>query len=135
MTKNNYGKKFEVILLDTLDEALSALGETVKETVYFHLKQKFLIAKQEIPYKIEDFSDALEQIFGSGARTLEVLIMTKLHQKIKPRYRWEGPNWLVPELTFAQYVELLKLFYEDNEEAGQIEVIIDAEEQRQQQRV
>lgn len=134
MSKNCEGKKFEVILLETLDEALSALGETVKKTVYFHLQQKFLIAKQEIPFKIDDFSDALEQIFGSGARTLEVLIMTKLHQKIKSRYRWEGPNWLVPELTFSQYVELLKLFYEDNEKTGQVEVIIDAGEQRQQQR-
>lgn len=134
LTKNNDRKKFEVILLETLDEALSTLGETVKKTIYFHLQQEFLIARQEIPYKIDDFSDALEQIFGSGARTLEILIMTKLHQKIKSRYRWEGPNWLVPELTFSQYVELLKSFYEDNEKIGQVEVIIDAGEQRQEQR-
>lgn len=134
LTKNNDSKKFEVILLETLDEALSTLGETVKKTIYFHLQQKFLIAKQEIPYKIDDFSDALEQIFGSGARTLEILIMMKLHQKIKSRYRWEGPKWLVPELTFSQYVELLKSFYEDNGKIGQVEVIIDAGEQRQEQR-
>ena len=134
MSKNCESKKFEVVLLETLDEALSTLGETVKKTIYFHLQHKFLIARQEIPYKIDDFSDAIEQIFGSGARTLEILIMTKLHQKIRSRYRWEGPNWLVPELTFSQYVELMKLFYEDNEKIGKVEVIIDAGEQRQEQR-
>ncbi len=64
MSKNCENKKFEHVLLETLDEALSTLGENVKKTVYFHLQQKFLIAKQEIPYKIDDFSDALEQIFG-----------------------------------------------------------------------
>jgi hypothetical protein len=52
--------------------------------------------------------------------------MTKLHQKIKSKYKWEGPNWLVPELTFCQYVELLKLSYEDNGKISQSEVIIDA---------
>ena len=119
LNKNCEGKKFELILLETLDEALSTLGENVKKTIYFHLQQKFLIAKNEIPYKIDDFSDALEQIFGLGARKLEILIMAKLHQKITPRYKWEGPNWLVPELTFSQYVELLKIFYENNEKIGQ----------------
>lgn len=133
MSKNCENKKFEHVLLETLDEALSTLGENVKKTVYFHLQQKFLIAKQEIPYKIDDFSDALEQIFGLGARTLEILIMTKLHQKIKPSYKWEGPNWLVPELTFSQYIELLKLSYEDNGKISQVEVIIDAGDQRQKQ--
>jgi hypothetical protein len=120
LSKNCEGKKFELVLLETIDEALSALGENVKKTIYFHLQQKFLIAKQDIPNKIDDFSDALEKIFGLGARTLEILIMAKLHQKIRPRYKWEGPHWLVPEITFSQYVELLKLSYEDNERINQV---------------
>ena len=119
MSKNCEGKKFELVLLETVDEALLTLGENVRKTIYFHLQQKFLIPKQDIPLKIDDFSDALEQIFGLGARPLEILIMVKLHQKVKPRYKWEGPNWLVPELTFSQYVELLKIFYENNEKIGQ----------------
>ena len=134
MSKNCEGKKFELVLLETIDEALSTLGEIVKKSIYFNLQQKFLIAKQDIPYKIYDFSDALEQIFGLGARTIEILIMKKLHEKIKSSYRWEGPNWLVPELTFSQYVELLKVSYEDNGKVGEVEVIIDAGDQRKEQR-
>lgn len=121
-------------MLETIDEALSALGENVKKSIYFHLQRKFLINNQDIPYKIEEFSDALEQIFGLGARTLEILIMTKLHAKTNSSYKWEGPNWLVPELTFSQYVKLLKLSYENNEKIGQVEVIVDAGEEKQEQR-
>jgi hypothetical protein len=94
-----------------------------------------MIARKDIPYKIEDFSDVLEQIFGVGARNLEILIMEKLHAKINCVYVWNGPNWLIPNLTFGQYVELLRLSYEDKEnkdKIGDLEMWANAEEQKQQ---
>ncbi len=127
-------KKFESVLLESIDEAFSTLGENVKRVIYFHLTEKFMITKQEIPSKIEDFSDALEKIFGSGARKLEILVIAKLHDKISCDYKWKGPNWLVPDLTFKQYVELSKSYYEDTTQIVQIEVLVDAEEQKQEQR-
>lgn len=126
------GKKFEDVLLEAIDGALSTLGENVKRVIYFHLAQKFMIAKKDIPYKIEEFSDVLDQIFGVGARNLEILIMAKLHAKMNCVYEWKGPNWLIPNLTFSQYVELLKLSFEDKNKIGEIEVWINAEEQKQQ---
>jgi hypothetical protein len=122
-------------MLESIDEAFSTLGMSAKKSIYFHLSQEFMIMRQDIPDKTDDFSDALQQIFGLGARMLEILIMTKLNEKIGSNYKWEGPNWLVPELTFTQYITLLKLFYEDNGKIGQVEVIIDGEEQRQEQRI
>ena len=128
LDENNNHKKFEKILLEAVDEALSVLGENVKTTIYFHLEHKFFIAKQEIPYRIDDFSNALEHIFNVGARNLEILVMKKLHEKITCSYEWNGPSWLVPDLTFRQYIELLRLRYGDKREIGDLEVIIDAEE-------
>jgi len=127
-------KKFEGVLLESIDEAFSTLGDNVKKVIYFHLTDKFMITKMDIPNKIDDFSDALEKIFGLGARKLEILIIAKLHDKINCDYEWKGPNWLVPDLTFRQYVELSKSHYEDREKTVQIEVIIDGEEQQQEQR-
>jgi hypothetical protein len=127
-------KKFETFLLESIDEAFSTLGENVKRVIYFHLTEKFMITKQAIPSKIDDFSDALEKIFGLGARKLEILIIAKLHDKISCDYKWKGPNWLVPDLTFSQYVELSRSYYEDAAQIGEIEMIIDAEEQQQEQR-
>lgn len=125
---SNNHKKFEKILLEAVDEAFSVLGENVKATIYFHLEHKFFIAKQEIPYRIDDFSNALEHIFNVGARNLEILVMKKLHEKIACSYEWNGPSWLVPDLTFKQYIALLRLRYEDKQKIGDLEVIVNAEE-------
>jgi hypothetical protein len=132
LNRNNRDKKFEQILLGSIDEAFSTLGESVKKSIYFHLEHKFMIARQDIPYSIDNFSDALERIFGLGARHLEILIMKKLHEKITCFYEWNGPSWLVPDLTFRQYVELMRLCYEDKGKIGEVEVWIDAEEKQEQ---
>jgi hypothetical protein len=132
LNRNNRDKKFEQILLDSIDEAFSTLGESAKTSIYFYLEKKLLIAKQEIPHRVNDFSDALEQIFGLGARHLEILIMEKLHAKVTCSYKWTGPNWLVPDLTFRKYVELARLGNLDTEKTGELEVWIDAEEKQEQ---
>ena len=129
MNEENDDKKFETVVLEAIDEALSSLGENAKKTIYFHLERTFLIPKAEIPNRIEDFSDALDRIFGAGARHLEILIMKNLNQKVHCSYRWEGPKWLVPDLTFKRYIELARVEYEDE---GKIEVIVDAGERQEQ---
>ncbi len=113
-----------------MDEAFSSLGESAKTSIYFHLEQQFTVAREEIPYRINDFSDALERIFGLGARHLEILIMKNLHMKIDCRYKWDGPKWLCPDLTFKKFVELTKLCYEDNGSIREIEVVVDAGEKQ-----
>lgn len=132
MNKKNTSKTFEEILQDAIDEAFAILGEKVKASIYFNLEHKFLIPKKVIPSRIEEFSDALERIFGLGARYLEVLIMKNLYEKINCSYKWEGPKWLVPDLTFEKYVELLRISYESEKEIGNIEVLVDAGEQQEQ---
>ena len=112
LDRNNRDKKFEQILLDSIDEAFSTLGENAKTSIYFYLEKKLLIAKQEIPHRVDDFSDALEQIFGSGAQHLEILFMKNLHAKLEitckwPTYEWPLSKWIAPEMTFQEYVHLM----------------------------
>jgi len=132
LNRNNGRKKFETVLVEAVEEAFSTLGESVKTSIYFHLEHKFIIPKQDIPYRIDDFSDALERIFGIAAKHLEILIMKKLHDKITCFYEWNGPSWLVPDVTFSQYVELLRLHCEDEGETVELEVWINAEEKQKQ---
>jgi len=132
LDKKNHYKKFEDVLQDSIDEAFSSLGEAVKTSIYFHLEHKFLITRQDIPRRIEDFSDALERIFGLGAKHLELLIMKNLYEKVNCSYRWEGPKWLVPDLTFKKYVELIRIGYDYEEKIGTVEVMVDAGEQQEQ---
>lgn len=128
----NCSKKFEGILLESIDEAFSSLGQGAKTSIYFYLENTLFISKQDIPDKIDDFSHGLEQIFGIGAWHLEVLIMKKLYEKIGCLYKWEGPKWLVPDLTFRKYVELMRISFTDSGKIGNVEVIVDAMEQQEQ---
>ena len=124
--------KFATILLDSIDEALSSLGQNVKVSIYFHLENKFSVPKEDIPDRIEDFSNALEQIFGQASKQLEILIIKHLHQKINLNYKWAGPNWLVPNLTFEKYVKLARLSVESSGKTGNIEVMLDEGEKPKQ---
>jgi hypothetical protein len=118
-------KRFGTILLDSIDEALSTLGENSKKAIYFHLETKFGISKQDIPGRVSDFSEAIEHIFGVAAQQIEILIMKCLNQQVECSYNWVGPKWLVPDITFTKYVKLLELWYEDAEKNGKMEVILD----------
>jgi hypothetical protein len=117
LAKQRQHKNFDQILLVAIDEALSSLGENVKASIYFQLGNLFKIKKQEIPSRIGDFSDALEQFFGLGARHLEILFIKNLHAKIKvtckwPTYKWPLSKWIVPEMTFQEYVRLMRQNFE-----------------------
>jgi hypothetical protein len=113
LAKQRQHENFDQILLDSIDEALSSLSENVKRTVYFQLEDFFKIRKQEIPSRLSDFSNALEQLFGLGATHLEILFMKNLHDKIKvtckwPAYKWPLSKWIVTEMTFQEYVRLMR---------------------------
>lgn len=69
--------EFEKILVDTVNESLSSLGESPKQAIFFHLENTFKIKKQEIPNKIDSFDQALRKLFGPGADFLETLIVKK----------------------------------------------------------
>ncbi len=125
MAKTKKESKFDAVLLDAIDTAFSALGQNVKFAIYFNLESKFGLAKQDIPDRITDFSDALDKIFGQAARSLEILIMKYLNDKVKCNYEWVGPKWLVPDLTFEKYIKLVRISVEDSGKTGEVEVLFD----------
>jgi hypothetical protein len=137
LAKQRQRENFDQILLDAIDETFSSLGENVKTSVYFHLEDLFKIKKQEIPSKLSDFLNALEQIFGLGTWSLEIMFMRNLHVKIKvtckwPEYRWPLSKWIVPEMTFQEYVGLLRQNFEAaKENKMEMEILADEEEELQ----
>jgi len=73
---------FEKLLSESVDEALSSLGESYKQEFYFSLEESFGIKKQDIPNKIDVFERAIEKSLGSKADALENLIINLLIEKI-----------------------------------------------------
>ena len=97
---------FEEVLLEAIDEGFSWLGESEKWTIYFYLEKKYKISRQDIPVRIEDFTEAIEDIFGGGAKLLEIRIMKNLFRKmgnIRAHFHNLGC------LEFTKYVESAKI--------------------------
>lgn len=112
-------KVFENLLIEAVDEGLASLGESAKQAIYFHLEDKFKIAKNDIPYHLEDFTDGLEKIFGLGAHFIEILIMKSLFEKIGQPLEWNQNKRLV----FVEYVAAAKRsFLKREKEAKAIEI-------------
>jgi len=132
LSKPKTEQEFNEVLLQSIDEALVALGEKAKAGVYFHLQQTFALSKKDIPNHIGDFTDALEKIFGQGAEQIELLIMKSLNKKVQAVYKWSGPKWLVPDLTFTKYVKLMRLECIENGDTD-MEVIFNVEEQEKEE--
>ena len=98
-------QEFEKLLLEAVDNSLSCLGDSAKISVYFHLEETFKIKKQDIPNNIEAFVNALETIFGRGAKLIEIQIMKQLYEKAGYTFEY------LPEkdgLVLTEYVEAIR---------------------------
>jgi hypothetical protein len=98
---------FDKILLRAIDEALNSLGKTVSQAIYFHIENKFGVAKNEIPENLHQFQGGLKEIFGAGAQFIEILIMKNLHIKVgSPRVTVKNKK-----CEFIEYVGASKQGY------------------------
>jgi nucleoside-diphosphate-sugar epimerase len=97
---------FEKFLTEAVENVFSSLGEPSKQAIYLHLKNNYNIGKEEIPQKIEDFADALEEIFGSGAKLIEIEIMKSLFCKVQS-FKYSPKQ---ESLLFADYLKKLGVF-------------------------
>jgi hypothetical protein len=98
--------RFEVTLIEAIDESLGSFKSLNKQEIYSHLENAFGIKKQEIPCKIEEFADAMEQMFGIGARLIEIRIIEAIHKRI-PDYVFTPRKGAV---FFKEYVASLHTF-------------------------
>ncbi len=103
-------KAFNRLLLGAVDSALSSLGDSARQSVYFHLEKEFEIRRDDIPGRIEDFDRGLVRIFGPGTRFLEVMMMKKLYEELgsKGKILKIGQG---REFKFVDYVEAAKRKY------------------------
>jgi hypothetical protein len=104
--KNPKSEEFDEILLTAIDNAFFSLGESVKKSIYFHLEEKFSLKRKHIPNRLRKFQEAIEQIFGSGARFLEILIMKNLYLKIGISVAMKND-----QVCFTDYVKEVKRAY------------------------
>ena len=98
-------RDFDRLMLEAVDESLSSLGDSAKQTIYFHLETTFNIKKGDIPHRIEDFDDAMEKTFGLGFKFLEILIMKHLYEKVGQMFRYKPKRHSRAHLVLTDYVK------------------------------
>ena len=114
---SNRKEKFDKLLVEAIDEAITSLGEPVKNTFYYRLENDLNIPKNEIPQKLEEFAHIIHKIFGIGASRLEIMFMKNLNSRVKanvqiPEIEWPVSKWIVMEMSFIDYVDNLRKDYE-----------------------
>lgn len=97
---------FQDIFLEAVDEGLSIIGEIAKNAVYTYLKRTFKMNKQEIPNRIDEYVTAIENMFGTGAKIIQIQTMRNLHKKVGCQIK-HYPNH--KNLIFTEYVSTIKL--------------------------
>ena len=75
--------KFDSLLLESIDETLGdLLGSRPRDQFYDHLSTRYSYGREEIPQKICEFSDLLDDVFSSGGRAVRSIIIRRLSDKL-----------------------------------------------------
>lgn len=91
-------QSFNELLLDSIDEGLSVLGNEPKLAVYQYLSSIHGLDRDVIPEKVDEFSAGMRKALGSASKVIERLILKKLFQKVGSNFK-ESSN-----LEFTDYV-------------------------------
>ena len=121
-------KDFEKLLLDAVDEGLSALGESSKQAIYFHLEKSFNIKRNEIPERVGAFAQAIESIFGAGAGCLEVLITHRLNDKVGGALDCDEPK----TFSFLEYIAVAKRSFQENNRIKTVTELIECDDDEEE---
>ena len=95
--------EFEKSLIRTIDTQLKQVfGETGASVIYQYMQSTLSLRQEEIPRKLEAFSEGLNRFLSSGARVVEKVILDKLYSNFDQEFQFkEGHN-------FVDYVKDLR---------------------------
>jgi hypothetical protein len=99
-------QRFNEALIDAVDFAFRSLGQSCKQSLYFHLKATFHIEKTEISNRVEEFDRALRLIFKDGAVFLERLILKKLCEDLDVKFEEKSASDFVEAVLKVQSLVL-----------------------------
>ena len=97
------------IVLQVIERGLDSLGESPKQAIWFCLEEKFGFKRKEAPENIEEFQEALRNIFGWGYDFLDTLFRQYLNEATGEKFH-----------NCASFAECVSLF-QNNEATKLIE--------------
>ena len=99
---------FDAAVTGAIDVVFSSLGDPVKQAIYSKLENTYGLKREDVPLKIQEFTEALEQIFGTVSKIVEIKIIEKLHVTYG-EFTYVSKE---EDLSFVEYAGSLKLYFE-----------------------
>jgi signal peptidase I len=101
------------VLSGSIDEALGALGENTKKVLYSSLDHDFSLKKKDILQHLDEFSVAMEKIFGKATGNVNLLLVKTFKKNLLFVCHVE-----VSDYQFQEYVKQVKVSLEAMEKQG-----------------
>ncbi len=99
-------RDFDRLLLEAIDEGLSVLGEEPRSAFYQFLTTMHSLPREDIPGRVDDFSNGLKKALGGAYPVVQRIILRKLFQKLGSSFH-ESPG-----LELVDYVSEAKQRFE-----------------------
>ena len=99
---SNDSDNFEQLLLGSIHESMSSLGESCRSLLYTYLAAALSLKKDQIPKRFEDFTTAIKDIFKLGSRVIDGLVLKTLCDKLNVDYA------LVKDMELQTAIEEIK---------------------------
>lgn len=102
---------FDGILLEAINQTLSSIGRTNARKIFLYLENEMGIKKQDLPYRIPEFSIAIEKILGPEAFNYKTKLLIELQRKLDSKTTAKNFDCLVPNLTFEDYIQIKQFLH------------------------
>jgi hypothetical protein len=102
---------FNGILLDAINQTLSALSRTDRRKVFLYLEKELGIKKKDVPCRIPEFSYAIEKVLGTEAFNYKTKLLLEIQKKLDKKSAPKRFDCLIPELSFEDYILIKQLLF------------------------
>jgi hypothetical protein len=71
------------LLMESIDESFAALlGHDVKNALYAYLVKRRALDREDIPERLDDFHECMQETFGQAAVAIEKNILARFYSKL-----------------------------------------------------
>jgi hypothetical protein len=91
------------LLIESIDESFTALlGQGVKNALYAYLVKRRALDREDIPERLDDFDECMQETFGQAALVIERNILARFYHKLGMNFSGR------PDYTFSDLVNATK---------------------------